>query len=252
VPEEVQLGAAADGDGLVVVLVHVVDEGEVVVGVPVGRVESDAALEMLDCQGVGLLLEVGQAEVVLHLRILRVELGRFLIGLDSRVVAASLVEGDTEVEEAERALGLALVEMLDGEGLELLPVAVRDQLQALLLEPELQLLLLLLLVAPGSLDPLFLLLLVADAASCVPSHAALTEDVLAGLSLPSRGRARGPALSCRGLVATGPDSRLALPGCALVPGSAPARVQRPPPGPLAALATGRSLWLARIRPQVLP
>ena len=69
-PYEIQLGTIADVDGLMIILMHVVDKGKVVVGVPMSRVKLDARLEVLHSQSVRLFLKVGKAKIILDLGIL--------------------------------------------------------------------------------------------------------------------------------------------------------------------------------------
>ena len=88
----VQLGCVADIDRLLVVLVHVVNEGEVVVGVRVLAIELGADLEVLYCKAILLFLEIRQAQIVLKLGVVGLEFAGFLERQARLVIEFHLVE----------------------------------------------------------------------------------------------------------------------------------------------------------------
>lgn len=104
-----QLGRVANVYGLLVVLVHVVNKGQVVVGVRVLSIQLRADLEVLHGQTILLLLEVGQSQVVLQLPVVRFDLAGFLEGKACLVVEFHLVECDAEEEEGTARLAFELV-----------------------------------------------------------------------------------------------------------------------------------------------
>ena len=104
---EVDLGLLADRQSHLVLLMHVEDEGEIVVGKFVSLFQDYALLEVLDGNFVIRQLEVGQAEIVAQLCIvclgsvvvLSLQLAAPLKHLQSLVEFLLLVEGDAKVEE---------------------------------------------------------------------------------------------------------------------------------------------------------
>jgi len=87
-------------DGLLVVLVHVVDESQVVVGIGMLAVYLNANLKVLHCHWVALLFEVSQPKVILHLSIVSFKLARALEGKTRLVEELHFVEADAQKEVA--------------------------------------------------------------------------------------------------------------------------------------------------------
>jgi hypothetical protein len=118
----VEFGLVADLDGFSVVLVHVVDEGQIVVGVLVVGVDLDADLQVLIRHRVLFLFEVGQTQVVLQLGIFGVQLTGLLEGFDGLVVELHLVESHSKVEETSGGFTLEQIKLVAREVFQLLPV----------------------------------------------------------------------------------------------------------------------------------
>ena len=87
----VHFSKVADIDRLLVILMHIIDESQVIVGVGMPCIDLSANLKVFYCHGILLLLEVSQAQVVLKLCVLCMELTGLLKGLDSLVIVVHLV-----------------------------------------------------------------------------------------------------------------------------------------------------------------
>ena len=101
---------------------------------------ADAQLEVANCHLVVLLFEMRQAQVVVHLCVVGLELVAPIKSFNSLLIVVKLVQRDAKVEEAERALGLHLFQLLDGQLFDRFPVFTLKRILASLLEVCLSLL----------------------------------------------------------------------------------------------------------------
>jgi len=113
-----------NSDCFLIVLMHIVNESQVVIGIVMCLINLCAYFKMFNCHWIMFLLKVSEAKIVLQLGIIRINLTALLKSSHSLVIVSHLIQSNSQVKESFGRLTLKKIKLINWSNFKLFPIFI--------------------------------------------------------------------------------------------------------------------------------